>query len=152
MYTDEVLEHFSNPQNVGEIEDADGIGQAGNMCCGDLMSIYLKVNGEGMEAVIEDIKFRTFGCAAAIATSSKTTELVKGKTIEQALEISDHDIAQSLGGLPPIKLHCSVLAMDALKEAVYDYFKKNDIDVSEGLEQEHGRIKDERESLESKHH
>jgi nitrogen fixation protein NifU and related proteins len=152
MYTKEVMEHFQNPKNVGEIPDADAVGQAGNMRCGDLMWIYLKVgkNATG-KPFIEDIKFKTLGCAAAIATSSKATELAKGKAIEDALKITNNDIATSLGGLPAVKLHCSVLAMDALKEAVYDYFKRNGTPISSELETDHKRISGEREAAEHQH-
>jgi nitrogen fixation NifU-like protein len=149
MYNDEVLKHFTNPRNVGEVEGADGVGVAGNIRCGDMMRMTIKVGDGG---VIEDIKFKTLGCAAAIATSSKTTELAKGKTVEQALAITKKEIADSLGGLPPIKLHCSMLASDALKEAVYDYLDKSGKPVSEELEREHERIKVEREILEDTHH
>ncbi len=111
MYSEKLLEHFKNPRNVGVIENADGVGEAGNPKCGDMMTVYIKVK----EDVIEDIKFQTFGCAAAIATSSMMTELAKGKKIEEALKISKRDIADALDGLPPIKMHCSLLAEDALK-------------------------------------
>ncbi len=121
MYTEQVMDHFTNPRNVGEIEDASGVGEVGNMRCGDIMRIYLKVNDQD---VIEDIKFRTFGCAAAIATSSKITELVKGKTISEALVITNKHVAEELGGLPQPKMHCSNLAADALKEAIKDYQSK----------------------------
>lgn len=121
MYTEQVMDHFTNPRNVGEIEDASGVGEVGNMRCGDIMRIYLKVNDQD---VIEDIKFRTFGCAAAIATSSKITELVKGKTISEALVITNKQVAEELGGLPQPKMHCSNLAADALKEAIKDYQSK----------------------------
>jgi nitrogen fixation NifU-like protein len=152
MYTKEVIEHFTNPRNVGEIKDADGIGIAGNVRCGDIMWMYIKVgrNDGGVE-VLEDIKFRTLGCAAAIATSSKTTELAKGKTIKEALGITNKEIADSLGGLPPIKLHCSVLASDALKEAIYEHMKRSNRTIPEELESEHERISRERESIEDRH-
>jgi len=120
MYSEKLLEHFKNPKNVGVIEDADGVGEAGNPKCGDMMTVYIKVKDE----VIEDIKFQTFGCAAAIATSSMMTELAKGKNIEEALKISKKDIADALDGLPPIKMHCSLLAEDALKKAIEDYLNK----------------------------
>lgn len=120
MYNEKVMDHFQNPRNVGEIEDADGMGQVGNPQCGDIMKIYIKVKDD----VIEDIKFKTFGCAAAIATSSIITEMVKGKTIDEALKIKNLDVAKELGGLPPVKLHCSNLAADALQEAIKDYKKK----------------------------
>jgi nitrogen fixation NifU-like protein len=120
MYTPKVMEHFSNPQNVGEIQDADGVGEVGNPVCGDLMTIYIKVEGDR----IADIKFKTFGCAAAIATSSIITTMAKGMTLEQAEKISRNDVAGELGGLPPQKLHCSNLAADALKLAIENYRRK----------------------------
>jgi nitrogen fixation NifU-like protein len=120
MYSDKVLDHFRNPRNVGEIEDADGVGTVGNPVCGDMMSVYIKVEDEK----IADIKFRTFGCGAAIATTSMTTELAKGKTLDEAMEITRQDVADELGGLPPVKMHCSNLAADALHEAIEDYRKK----------------------------
>ncbi len=117
MYSEKVLDHFRNPRNVGEIEDADGVGSVGNPVCGDMMSIYIKVKDDK----IEDIKFRTFGCGAAIATTSMTTELAKGKTLDEAMTITRQDVADELGGLPPVKMHCSNLAADALHEAIKDY-------------------------------
>ena len=117
MYSEKVLDHFRNPRNVGEIEDADGVGSVGNPVCGDMMSIYIKVKDDK----IEDIKFRTFGCGAAIATTSMTTELAKGKTLDEAMTITRQDVADELGGLPPVKMHCSNLAADALHEAIEDY-------------------------------
>lgn len=121
MYSEKVMEHFSNPRNVGEIEDADGIGEVGNPVCGDMMTIYIKVD----DGKLTDVKFKTFGCGAAIATSSMITELAKGKTIEEALEISRDDVAESLDGLPPIKMHCSNLAADGLHAAIEDYLNKS---------------------------
>jgi nitrogen fixation protein NifU and related proteins len=120
QYSEKVMDHFSNPRNVGEIEDADGVGKVGNPVCGDVMNLYIKVEND----VITDAKFKTFGCGAAIATSSMVTELVKGKTIEEAMSLSNRAVAEALGGLPSIKMHCSVLAEDALKLAIEDYFKK----------------------------
>jgi len=120
VYTDKVLDHFRNPRNMGEIPDADGVGTVGNPVCGDLMSIYIKVKNNR----IEDIKFKTFGCGAAIATSSMITELAKGKTLDEAMKISRGDVASSLDGLPPIKMHCSNLAADGLHAAIQDYLKK----------------------------
>ncbi|MFZ5647913.1 MAG: Fe-S cluster assembly scaffold protein NifU [Bacillota bacterium] len=120
MYNDKVMDHFENPRNVGEIPDADGVGQVGNPTCGDIMKIYLKIN----DNVIEDVKFKTFGCGAAIATSSMVTEMVKGKTIEEAMKISNKAVAEALGGLPPKKMHCSNLAADALHSAIEDYKTK----------------------------
>ncbi|MDO9514119.1 MAG: Fe-S cluster assembly scaffold protein NifU [Elusimicrobiota bacterium] len=116
-YSDKVMEHFRNPRNVGEIKDADGVGKVGNPVCGDIMNLYIKVR----DGVIVDAKFKTFGCGAAIATSSITTELVKGKTIEEALKISNQAVTEALGGLPAVKRHCSVLAEEALRSAVDDY-------------------------------
>ena len=121
-YSKKVMEHFINPHNVGEIPDADGIGNVGNPVCGDIMRLYIKVE----DGKIKDAKFKTFGCGAAIATSSMITELVKGKTVKEALEISNKAVAEALGGLPPIKMHCSLLAEDALKSAIEDYLKKKD--------------------------
>ncbi len=123
MYSEKVMDHFRNPRNVGEIPEADGVGTVGNPVCGDLMTIYIKVKDNR----IEDIKFKTFGCGAAVATSSMTTELAKGKTIEEAKKISRNDVAESLGGLPPVKMHCSNLASDALKAAIEDYQKKRGV-------------------------
>ena len=120
MYTDKVMEHFTNPRNVGAISDANGGGEVGNAKCGDIMRIYLKVE----DNIIQDVRFKTFGCGAAIATSSMVTEMVKGKTLEEALEISNQAVAEALGGLPPAKMHCSNLAADALHEAIKDYIAK----------------------------
>jgi len=114
------MDHFTNPRNVGEIKDADGVGTVGNPVCGDLMTMYIKVK----DNKLEDVKFKTFGCGAAIATSSMTTEMAKGKTIDEAMKITRADVADNLGGLPPIKMHCSNLAADALHEAIKDYQKK----------------------------
>lgn len=121
MYSEKVMDHFSNPRNVGEIADADGVGQVGNPKCGDIMKMYLKIENN----IIVDAKFKTFGCGAAVATSSMATELVKGKTIEEALELSNKAVAEALGGLPPVKMHCSNLAEEAIKSAIEDYQKKN---------------------------
>ena len=117
MYTDQVMDHFMNPRNVGEIEDPSGVGTVGNAKCGDIMRIYIKVEND----VIVDVKFKTFGCGAAIATSSKATEMVMGKTIDEALKITNKMVTDALGGLPQVKLHCSVLAEEALHEAIKDY-------------------------------
>ena len=120
MYSEQVMEHFSNPRNVGEIPDADGVGIEGNPTCGDIMKIYIKVEDDH----IKDVKFKTFGCGAAIATSSMVTEMVMGKTLDEALEISNQAVAEALGGLPPVKMHCSNLAADALHKAIEDYRSK----------------------------
>ncbi|MEW6724615.1 MAG: Fe-S cluster assembly scaffold protein NifU [Bacillota bacterium] len=120
MYNEKVMEHFFNPRNVGELENPDGVGQVGNPTCGDIMRITLRI----VDDRIEDVKFKTFGCGAAIATSSMVTELVKGKTIDEAFEITNNRVAEELGGLPPAKMHCSNLAADALHAAIEDYLKK----------------------------
>jgi len=120
MYSEKVLDHFKNPRNVGEIENPDGEGSVGNPVCGDMMTIYLKIKDDR----IDDIKFKTFGCGAAIATTSMTTELAKGKTLDEALEITRDKVAEALDGLPPVKMHCSNLAADALHDAIKDYRKK----------------------------
>jgi nitrogen fixation NifU-like protein len=124
MYSETVMDHFRNPRNMGEIPDADGIGTVGNPVCGDLMNIYIKVK----DNKIADIKFKTFGCGAAIATSSMITELAKGKTLDEAMKITRADVADSLGGLPTVKMHCSNLAADGLHEAIKDYRKKKEGD------------------------
>lgn len=123
MYSEKVMDHFRNPRNMGEMENPDGIGKVGNPMCGDIMELYIRVENN----VIADAKFMTFGCGAAIATSSMVTELVKGKTLDEALKISNQTVAEALDGLPPIKMHCSVLAEDALKAAVEDYKKRSEI-------------------------
>lgn len=120
-YTDLVMEHFSNPRNVGTMEDPDGVGREGNPVCGDLMEIFIKVNNGN----IADVKFRTFGCGAAIATSSIATEMVKGRSLSEAAALTNKAIAEALGGLPPVKMHCSMLAADALKKAIEDYYEKH---------------------------
>ncbi|MCW8860646.1 MAG: Fe-S cluster assembly scaffold protein NifU [Deltaproteobacteria bacterium] len=121
MYTEKVMDHFSNPRNVGEIENANGVGEVGNASCGDIMKIFLKVEND----VIQDVKFKTFGCGAAIATSSMVTELAIGKTIDEALILTNQAVAEALDGLPPAKMHCSNLAADALHEAIKDYRDKH---------------------------
>ncbi len=123
-YSEKVMDHFANPRNVGEIENADGIGEVGNSKCGDIMKMYLKIEGN----VIVDVKFKTFGCGAAIATSSMATELIKGKTIDEALKLTNKAVMEALDGLPPVKVHCSVLAEQAIKAAISDYYKKQGID------------------------
>lgn len=124
LYSEKVMDHFSNPRNVGEIENADGIGEVGNAKCGDIMKMYLKIDN----GVITDVKFKTFGCGAAIATSSIATEMVKGKTIEDALKLTNKAVVEALDGLPPVKLHCSVLAEQAMKSALSDYYRRQGID------------------------
>ena len=122
MYSEKVIDHFSNPRNVGEIENADGVGTVGNSKCGDIMRMYLKVDDNG---VITDCKFKTFGCGAAIATSSMATEMIKGKTLKEALKLTNKAVAEALDGLPPVKMHCSLLAEEAVKAAVEDYMRKH---------------------------
>ncbi len=124
MYSEKVMDHFMNPRNVGEIESADGIGEVGNAKCGDIMKMYLKIEN----GIIVDAKFKTFGCGAAIATSSMATELIKGKSIEEAIKLSNKAVVEALDGLPPVKIHCSVLAEEAIKAALNDYFTKNGIE------------------------
>ena len=151
-YSKKVLEHFRNPKNVGRINNPDGVGKAGNIVCGDVMELYIKVGkNEKGEEIIKDVKFETFGCVAAVATSSMITELVKGKILEEALGINKQEIVSSLGGLPPVKIHCSVLAADALAEAIYDYFIKNKRTISGELKKRHERIDREKKLIEEKY-
>ena len=123
-YSEKVLDHFTNPRNVGEIPDADGVGTVGNAKCGDIMQMFLKIE----DNVITDCKFKTFGCGAAIATSSMATEMIKGKTVDDALKLTNKAVVEALEGLPAVKIHCSVLAEEAVKAAVADYYKKNGIE------------------------
>ena len=138
MYSKIVMHHFSKPKNMGEIINPDGVGKVGNPICGDVMWLYIKVNKKNN--TIKDIKFKTMGCAAAIATSSMVTELAKGKTIEFASNITKQDVVNELEGLPPQKIHCSILATEALIEAIYDYLTKNKLEISEKIKKEHERI------------
>ncbi len=124
LYSEKVMDHFANPRNVGEIPDADGIGEVGNAKCGDIMKMYIKVTDD----VITDVKFKTFGCGAAIATSSMATELIKGKPIEEVLKLTNKAVVEALDGLPPVKVHCSVLAEQAIKSALSDYYRRKGID------------------------
>lgn len=126
LYSEKVMDHFENPRNLGVIEDADGIGEVGNPRCGDIMKMYIKVEND----VITDIKFKTYGCGSAVASSSMATEMIKGKTIEEALQLSNKAVAEALGGLPAHKLHCSVLAEEAVRAAVKDYYDKNGIEYN----------------------
>jgi nitrogen fixation protein NifU and related proteins len=150
-YTKEVMKNFKNPKNMGKIENPDGTGRVGNAVCGDLMELYINVKKVKGKEIISDIKFQTFGCVAAISTSSMITTLAKGKTIEEALKITRKDITQALGGLPSVKIHCSVLAADALAEAVYDYFSKNKLPISNELKEIHERIIKQTHEVEEKH-
>lgn len=131
LYSEKVMDHFRNPRNVGMIEDADGVGEVGNAKCGDIMRIYIKVDGDSQ--TITDVKFNTFGCGSAIATSSMATEMIKGKPISEALKLSNKAVVEALDGLPPAKIHCSVLAEEAVRAAVKDYFDKNNIPYGEEL-------------------
>ena len=124
LYSERVMDHFTNPRNVGDMPDADGVGTVGNAKCGDIMQMFIKVEND----IIVDVKFKTFGCGAAIATSSMATELVKGKSIDEALTLTNSAVVEALEGLPPVKVHCSVLAEEAIKAAISDYYKRNGID------------------------
>ena len=143
LYSEKVMDHFQNPRNVGKMEDADGVGEVGNAKCGDIMRIYLDIDEN---QIIRDVKFKTFGCGAAVATSSMATEMVKGKTIEEAMQITNKAVMEALDGLPPVKVHCSLLAEEAIHAALWDYAQKHGIviegldkpksDISEGEEEE----------------
>ena len=129
LYSDTVMDHFMNPRNVGSIENADGVGEVGNAKCGDIMKIYLKIE----DGIIEDVKFETFGCGSAIASSSLSTEMIKGKSVDQALELTNKAVVEALDGLPDHKIHCSVLAEEAIKAALKDYYDKNGIEYDHAL-------------------
>ena len=133
LYSEKVMDHFRNPRNVGEIEDADGVGEVGNARCGDIMKIYLKIK----DGIIEDVKFNTFGCGSAIASSSMATELIKGKPLSEALELTNKAVAEALDGLPAHKMHCSVLAEEAIRAAIKDYYDKNGIEYDKSMFPEH---------------
>ena len=139
LYTDTVMDHFMHPRNVGEIADADGVGQVGNAKCGDIMKMYLKIK----DGVIEDVKFETFGCGSAIASSSMATEMIKGKTIDEALAVTNRQVVEALGGLPAHKLHCSVLAEESIKSAIKNYYDRN------GIEYDHSKFPDDSGEVES---
>lgn len=143
MYSEKVMDHFNNPRNVGEIINASGIGTVGNAKCGDIMRIYLDVNDEG---IIHEVKFKTFGCGAAVATSSMATELIKGKTVQEALRVTNTAVCEALDGLPPIKIHCSLLAEEAIHAALWDYAEKNNIHI-EGLEKPVNDIGEKEEAI-----
>ncbi len=140
MYSEKVMDHFSNPRNVGEIENASGVGTVGNAKCGDIMRMYLDIDEE--TKIIKECKFKTFGCGAAVATSSMATELVKGKTIYEALQVTNKAVMEALDGLPPVKVHCSLLAEEAIHAALWDYAEKHNITI-EGLEKPKADINDE---------
>jgi nitrogen fixation NifU-like protein len=151
-YNETVMKHFRKPHNYGKMKNPSGIGKVGNTVCGDVMWLYIKVakDKKGRE-ILKEIKFETFGCVAALATSSVVTDLAKGKTIEEAMKISREDVVKSLGGLPPVKLHCSVLAADALNEAIYDYLEKGKRPIPEGLRKIHERVWQDRHSIEKRY-
>ena len=152
LYTEKVLKTFKNPHNYGKIKNASGIGKVGNIVCGDVMWLYVKIaENKGKEQIIKDIKFETFGCVAAISTSSIITDLVKGKTIKEALKVTKDNVIESLGGLPKIKYHCSVLAVDALVEAVYDYFLKNKKEIPADLKKRHEIIKKSKDVMDKRY-
>lgn len=149
LYTKKVIEYFKKPHNYGRMKNPDGVGKVGNPVCGDVMWLYIKVGKDRKEReIIKDIKFETFGCVAAVATSSVITDLAKRKTLKEAIKINREKIVESLGGLPPIKIHCSVLAAGALSEAIYDYLSRNKREVPAELEERHQRIKKEKEEIE----
>jgi len=150
-YSKQVINHFKNPHNYGSIKKPDGKGIVGNIICGDVMYLYIRVKKTKDTEIIEDIKFETYGCAAAIATSSVITDLVKNKTITEALSIKKDDVIKSLNGLPPIKIHCSLLAVDALNEAIYDYLKGKKRKIPIELEKAHLKIKQERQKTETRY-
>ena len=144
MYTEKVMDHFQNPRNVGELENPSGMGTVGNAKCGDIMRMYLDIDENG---VIQDVKFKTFGCGAAVATSSMATELVKGKTIQEAMEVTNKAVCEALDGLPPVKVHCSLLAEEAIHAALWDYAEKNGITI-EGLKKPKSDISEHEEEEE----
>ncbi len=152
IYSKKVINHFQNPHNYGKIKNPDGIGKVGNLRCGDVMYLYIKVGkNKKKEEIIKGIKFETFGCVAAISTSSIVTDLAMGKTLDEAMKLEKNNVIDSLGGLPQIKIHCSVLAIDALSEAIYDYLSKNKKPIPEELAKKHERISKERHLVEDKH-
>ncbi|MEY8333523.1 Fe-S cluster assembly scaffold protein NifU [Lachnospiraceae bacterium 47-T17] len=144
MYSEKVMDHFNNPRNVGEIDDASGVGTVGNAKCGDIMRMYLDIDDDG---IIQDCKFKTFGCGAAVATSSMATELVKGRTIQEALQVTNKAVMEALDGLPPVKVHCSLLAEEAIHAALWDYAQKHGIEI-EGLEKPVSDISEKEEEVE----
>lgn len=152
MYSEKVMEHFNEPRNQRKMEDPDGIGKVGNALCGDVMWLYVRIDqNESGEEVIEDISWETFGCTAAIATSSMVTDLAKGSTIEEALEISNQKVAEELDGLPKVKMHCSNLASDGLVEAIYDYLDSSGGEIPEELEKKHEQIQQHMEKVEEEY-
>jgi len=152
MYTDKVIGHFREPHNRGKMEDYSAIGKVGNIVCGDVMWLYIKVaKDDAARDIITDISWETFGCTAAIATSSMVSDLAKGKTVEEAITVTNQDVASELGGLPPIKMHCSALAADALNEAIYNYMVQEGKEIPEALQKRHARVAKEIEGLEKRY-
>lgn len=152
MYTDKVIEHFREPHNRGKLEEYSAIGKVGNIVCGDVMWLYIKVDqDEAGQDIITDISWETFGCTAAIATSSMVSDLAKGKTVEEAIAVTNQNVASELGGLPPIKMHCSALAADALNEAIYTYLSQEGKEIPEALQERHARIEKEVAALEKRY-
>lgn len=151
LYSKKVMDHFQNPRNMGRIDNPDGIGKVGNIVCGDVMHLYIKVGkNQAGEEIIEDLKYETFGCVAAISTSSIVTELTKGKKLEEAMRIDGSSIIESLKGLPRIKIHCSVLAADALAESIYDYLSRNNRKIPEDLKKRHNKVERDKGILEER--
>jgi len=152
MYTDKVIEHFREPHNRGKLEEYSAIGKVGNIVCGDVMWLYIKVDqDEAGRDIITDISWETFGCTAAIATSSMVSDLAKGKTVEEAIAVTNQNVASELGGLPPIKMHCSALAADALNEAIHTYLSREGKEIPEALQKRHARIEKEVAALEKRY-
>jgi len=151
MYTEKVIEHFRKPHNMGKLEDYSAIGKVGNIACGDVMWLYIRVVESNGVETIEDISWETFGCTAAIATSSMVSDLAKGKTLQEAIDITNQDVAGELGGLPPLKMHCSALAADALNEAIYAYLSEHGREIPEALQARHDRVEKEVAELEKRY-
>jgi nitrogen fixation NifU-like protein len=152
VYTDKVIEHFRRPHNMGKLKDYSAIGKVGNVVCGDVMWLYIRVDrDERGRDVIRDISWETFGCTAAIATSSMVSDLAKGQTLEEAIEITNQDVAGELGGLPPVKMHCSALAADALNEAIYNYLDQHDREIPAALQRRHEHVTREMATLEERY-
>jgi len=152
MYTEKVIEHFRHPHNMGKLDDYTAIGKVGNIVCGDVMWLYIKVEqDDSARDIITDISWETFGCTAAIATSSMVSDLAKGKTIDEAIALTNRDVASKLGGLPPMKMHCSALAADALNEAIYAYLAENGREIPEALHKRHARVEKDVAALEKRY-
>lgn len=151
LYSKEVMKHFKNPKNIGVIKNADGVGRVGNVRCGDIMELYIKVKKVKGKEILSDVKFQTFGCVVALAVSSMLTTIAKGKSLDEAIKITNKNILEKSGPVPPIKIHCSVLAADALHEAIYDYLSKSKRPIPESLKREHERIEGTLKQVEETH-